>query len=116
MGPEATASLSLNIVGRCQLELGAKYNSDFPPIITNSCPVPNGRTLKGLNKAKVERTLRDNIGILQEMGVGFVAIPCNSALLPASHAERRPHPGSQYRRGDRKRDQEKAPDNTQYRQ
>jgi len=78
MGPEATASLYLNIIGRCQRELGAKYNSDFPPIIINSCPVPDGRMWKGFDKAEVERTLRVNVRILEKAGVDFIAIPCNS--------------------------------------
>jgi aspartate racemase len=78
MGPEATASLYLSIIGRCQRQLGAKYNSDFPPIIINSCPVPDGRMWKGFSKAEVERTLRANIRILERTGVDFVAIPCNS--------------------------------------
>jgi aspartate racemase len=79
MGPEATASLYLNIIARCQRDLGAKYNSDFPPIIINSCPVPDGRMWKGFDKVKVEEFLRINIRILEEAGADFVAIPCNSA-------------------------------------
>ena len=78
MGPEATASLYLNIIGRCQRELGAKYNSDFPPIIINSCPVPDGYMWKDFGKSEVERTLRLNVRLLEKAGVDFIAIPCNS--------------------------------------
>lgn len=78
MGPEATASLYLGIINRCQHELGAKYNSDFPPIIINSCPVPDGRMWKGFDKSEVEKFLRANIRILENAGADFVAIPCNS--------------------------------------
>ena len=78
MGPEATASLYLGIINRCQRELGAKYNSDFPPIIINSCPVPDGRMWKGFDKSQVERYLRANIRILENAGADFVVIPCNS--------------------------------------
>jgi aspartate racemase len=78
MGPEATASLYLNIIARCQRELGAKYNSDFPPIIINSCPVPDGRMWKGFDKAEVEDFLRVNIKTLERTGVDFIVIPCNS--------------------------------------
>jgi aspartate racemase len=78
MGPEATASLYLNIIARCQRELGAKYNSDFPPIIINSCPVPDGRMWKGFDKAEVEEFLQVNIRALERAGVDFVVIPCNS--------------------------------------
>ena len=78
MGPEATASLYLGIINRCQRELGAKYNSDFPPIIINSCPVPDGRMWKGFNKSEVEKFIRANIRILENAGADFVVSPCNS--------------------------------------
>lgn len=78
MGPEATATFYLNIISRCQRELGAKYNSDFPPIIINSAPVPDGLMWKGFNRAEVKRFLRTNIRILERSGVDFVAVPCNS--------------------------------------
>ena len=78
MGPEATASLYVGIISRCQRELGAKYNSDFPPIIINSCPVPDGRMWRGFNKSKVEQVLRSNVKLLEKAGADFIAIPCNS--------------------------------------
>jgi len=79
MGPEATASLYLNIIRRCQRELHAKYNSDFPPIIINSFPVPDGRMWKGFNETEVKRALVDSVKLLEKAGVDFIAIPCNSA-------------------------------------
>jgi aspartate racemase len=78
MGPEATAALYLGIINRCQRELGAKYNSDFPQIIINSSPVPDGRMWNGFSPARVERFLRYNVRILERAGVDFIAIPCNS--------------------------------------
>ena len=79
MGPEATAALYLGIVSRCQRNLGAKYNSDFPPIIIDSAPVPDGRMWTGFSRRRVERFLRDNIRILERAGAEFVVVPCNSA-------------------------------------
>jgi len=79
MGPEATASLYLNIIRRCQRELDAKYNSDFPPIIINSFPVPDGRMWKGFDEIEVKRALADSVKLLEKAGVDFIAIPCNSA-------------------------------------
>jgi len=79
MGPEATASLYLNIISRCQRELHAKYNSDFPPIIINSFPVPDGRMWNGFNEAEVKRDLADSVKLLERAGVDFIVIPCNSA-------------------------------------
>jgi len=78
MGPEATANLYLGIIYRCQRELGAKYNSDFPPIIINSCPVPDGYMWKGFVEPEVEKVLRLNVRMLEQAGVDFIAIPCNS--------------------------------------
>ena len=78
MGPEATAGLYLGIIHRCQRELHAKFNSDFPPIIINSCPVPDGYMWKGFVKADVEKTLRFNVRLLENAGADFIAIPCNS--------------------------------------
>jgi len=78
MGPEATANLYLGIIRRCQRELGAKYNSDFPPIIINSCPVPDGYMWKGFVESEVEKALRLNVRLLERAGVDFIAIPCNS--------------------------------------
>jgi aspartate racemase len=79
MGPEATASLYLGVVSRCQRQLGAKYNSDFPPVVINSAPVPDGRMWSGFSRRRVERFLRNNIKILELAGADFVAVPCNSA-------------------------------------
>jgi aspartate racemase len=79
MGPEATAALYLGIIYRCQRELRAKYNSDFPTIIINSSPAPDGRMWKGFNKTEVEASLRKNTRILERAGADFIAIPCNSA-------------------------------------
>jgi len=79
MGPEATASLYLNIISRCQRELHAKYNSDFPPIIINSFPVPDGRMWNGFNETEVKRALVGSVKLLEGAGVDFIAIPCNSA-------------------------------------
>jgi len=85
MGPEATASLYLNIINRCQRNLHAKYNSDFPPVIINSFPVPDGRMWKGFEENEVKRSLARNVRLLEQSGVDFIAIPCNSAhhFLPA---------------------------------
>jgi aspartate racemase len=78
MGPEATASLYLNIISRCQNELHAKYNSDFPPIIINSFPVPDGRMWTEFNEINVKRALAGSVKLLERAGVDFIAIPCNS--------------------------------------
>jgi len=79
MGPEATASLYLNIIRRCQQERHAKYNSDFPSIFINSFPVPDGQMWHKFNKSEVERGLADSVKIVEKAGVDFIAVPCNSA-------------------------------------
>jgi aspartate racemase len=79
MGPEATAAFYLSLIGRCQRELGAKYNSDFPQIFINSAPVPDGLMWKGFHYTKVRRFLQANIRLLEGAGADFAVVPCNSA-------------------------------------
>lgn len=78
MGPEATASLYLNIIKHCQKKFGAKYNSDFPHIIINSVPIPDGKMWNGFNKNLVIETLEENCKLLEKAKVDFIVIPCNS--------------------------------------
>jgi aspartate racemase len=79
MGPEATASLYLNIIRRCQRERHAKYNSDFPSIFINSFPVPDGQMWHKFHKSEVQRGLADSVKLIEKAGADFIAVPCNSA-------------------------------------
>ncbi|MBW2056032.1 MAG: amino acid racemase [Deltaproteobacteria bacterium] len=79
MGPEATAGLYLNIIRRCQEKLGAKYNSDFPHMVINSVPVPDGQMWRGFDRDRVIETLQEGCRLLERSGVDFIVVPCNSA-------------------------------------
>lgn len=78
MGPEATSSLYNNIIKRCQIEKDAKYNSDFPHIIVNSVPVPDGEMWSNFDEEGLKQVLRDNCSMLENAGVDFIVVPCNS--------------------------------------
>lgn len=78
MGPEATASLYLNIIRRCQKKFGAKYNSDFPHIIINSVPIPDGEMWKKFDENSVIKALEENCILLEKAKVDFIVVPCNS--------------------------------------
>jgi aspartate racemase len=78
MGPEATADFYLRIISRCQKKFGAMYNSDFPHIIVNSYPVPDGDMWTNYDKKLVESGLQENAKLLEKCGADFLALPCNS--------------------------------------
>jgi aspartate racemase len=78
MGPAATASFYMRIVERAQRERGAHFNSDFPPMVINSHPVPDGQMWRGYDDAQVRKALAENTRILETAGCDFVAVPCCS--------------------------------------
>ncbi|NEP09792.1 MAG: amino acid racemase [Symploca sp. SIO2C1] len=78
MGPEATAQLYLHIIKRCQNQHNAKYNSDFPHIIINSYPIPDGEMWKNFNEKIVADGLYENANLLEKYHVDFIVIPCIS--------------------------------------
>lgn len=79
MGPEATAKFYTDIINRCQSELGAKYNSDFPYILINSVPIPDGKMWRGFDQDLVISILQENCRLLEDAKADFIAVPCNSA-------------------------------------
>ncbi len=83
MGPEATADLYLAVVRIFQQERGAKYDSDFPPFIICSLPLPDVVEGKGDEKAVVFM-LKEGAKRLEAAGADFIAIACNTvhAYLP----------------------------------
>jgi len=78
IGPEATASFYLKVINKCQTRCHAKYNSDFPHIIINSAPLPDGQMWNGFIKDDVLNFLDKNCKLLENAGSDFIAIPCNS--------------------------------------
>tara|TARA_Y100000031_G_C8087347_1_gene322531 strand:- start:14 stop:685 length:672 start_codon:yes stop_codon:yes gene_type:complete len=77
MGPEATAELYLKIIRIFQKKYGAKYDDDFPEIVIINLPIPD--IVESLTaESKVKAMLIDGIQRLENAGVDFIAIPCNT--------------------------------------
>lgn len=77
MGPEATAQLYLEVIRLCQKEFGAKSDSDFPEIIIFSLPIPDVVDKPNKNRLVAEM-LTNKAKQLEQLGVNFIAIPCNT--------------------------------------
>ena len=76
MGPEATADLYLRIVRILQAR-GAKYDFEFPQIIINSLPIPDLVESQKYQK-EISKLLIDGVKQLENSGVTFIAVACNS--------------------------------------
>jgi aspartate racemase len=77
MGPEAGAYTYMRMIRYCQEKYGAKYDSDFPPIIMYSLPLPDVVEQK-CNEEKVLALLGQGIETLQKAGADFSIIACNT--------------------------------------
>lgn len=78
MGPEATSELYMRIVRFLQ-EKGAKYDADFPLIYVYSLPLPD--VVENVESEDVVVSmLVGAVKKLENFGVSFIAIPCNSVF------------------------------------
>lgn len=77
MGPEATALLYQKIIRKCQQELGAQLDEDFPEIIICSLPIPN--VVLGIKKPEsIVPLLEYAVKKLESAGSQVIAVPCNT--------------------------------------
>lgn len=78
MGPEATSDLYMCIIRYFQ-SMGAKYDSDFPPIFIYSLPIPD--IVEKIDSKKIIISmLIDAVKKLENAGISFIAIACNSVF------------------------------------
>jgi len=84
MGPESTAYTYMRIIRRCQEDYGARLDSDFPPIVVYSMPVPDV-VEEGSDDAAMLALLDAGIGTLERAGAAFSFIACNTmqGFVPA---------------------------------
>ena len=84
MGPESTAYTYMRMVRYCQKKFGAKLDSDFPPILIYSMPVPDV-VEKGRGDSEVLARLEAGVGKLRDAGAEFSFIACNTmqGFVPA---------------------------------
>ena len=80
MGPRSTAPFIDLIVDECQRLYGAKYDIDFPQIVILSQPKPFFLD-RPIDHATMRRSIFEGLKKLESAGVGFIAMPCNSAHL-----------------------------------
>jgi aspartate racemase len=80
MGPRSTAPFVDMLVDECQRQYGARYDIDFPPMLILALP-----TLfyvdRPIDHAALEAAIVAGLRRLEEAGVAFVALPCNSAHI-----------------------------------
>lgn len=77
MGPEALSDMYMLICKYYQIEFGAKYDKDFPPMIMYSIPIPD--VVESLeNEQETLEILIQASKTLQDDGCDFIVIACNS--------------------------------------
>lgn len=77
MGAEATVDLYMGIWKYYQDNFGAKYDSDFPPVIIYSVPIPD--VVESLENEKTTlQMLQKTAHTLEKGGCDFILIACNS--------------------------------------
>ncbi len=100
MGPRSTAPFLEAVYDQCQLQYGATYDNDYPPILVYSLPTPFY-----LDRPIDHRALRTAIAAglrkLEQAGAGYIAMPCNTAhLYLRSVAAGARGPAAEYRQRD----------------
>jgi len=83
MGAEATVDLYMGIWRYYQDNFGAKYDSDFPPVIIYSVPIPD--VVENLENEQLTLSmLQSTAKTLEKGGCHFIVIACNTVqfLLP----------------------------------
>jgi aspartate racemase len=77
MGPEALSDMYMAICKYYQVNFGAKYDKDFPPMIMYSVPIPD--VVESIeNEKQILEELVDASKTLQDDGCDFIVIACNS--------------------------------------
>lgn len=77
MGPESTAYTYVRMIRYCQEKYGAVRDSDYPPILIYSLPIPDVMEQEG-NEEEILPLLRQGILKLKDAGAEFCIVPCNS--------------------------------------
>jgi aspartate racemase len=80
MGPRSTAPFVDMLVDECQRQYGARYDIDFPPMLILALPTPF-YVDRPIDHAALEAAIVAGLRRLEEAGVAFVALPCNSAHI-----------------------------------
>ncbi len=80
MGPKSTAPFVEKVIDECQKQYGAQNDIDFPHILVYSLPTPFFVN-KPIDHVEMKKTLIGGIKKLEQAGVAFIAIPCNTVHI-----------------------------------
>ncbi len=80
MGPFSTAPFIHELMMQCRQLDHIKSDKDFPPVMIYSLPVPF-RQDRELEHQLIEKTIISGLQKLENCGVNFIAMPCNTAHL-----------------------------------
>lgn len=80
MGPRSTAPFLDLVISECQLQYGAKNDEDFPHMMIYSLPTPF-YVDRPIDHDIMKRTIIEGLKKLEDIGAGFIAMPCNSAHI-----------------------------------
>jgi len=80
MGPKSTGPFVDTVVEQCQKIYGAKHDMDFPHMMIYSCPTPFYMD-KPIDHKAMENAIINGAQKLENTGVDFIAMPCNTAHL-----------------------------------
>lgn len=78
MGPKSTGPFVDLMVSKLQELTGAKNDIDFPPMMIYSLPTPFFLD-RPIDHELMEKTICTGLKKLESCGVGFIAMPCNTA-------------------------------------
>src|SRR6516164_3337823 len=77
MGPRSTAPFIDLVVTQCQIQYGAKLDEEFPHMMIYSLPTPFYVDTP-IDHEKMKLVVKIGLKRLEETGVSFIAIPCNT--------------------------------------
>src|SRR3989338_9569091 len=80
MGPRSTAPFLERVIDECQRQYGAQNDIDYPHILIYSLPTPFFVD-KPIDHKEMKKIVLQGIKKLEEAGVSFIAIPCNTVHI-----------------------------------
>lgn len=80
MGPRSTAPFVDLVVTECQRQYGARYDDEFPPMMIYSLPTPFYLD-RPIDHAAMQTAIIAGLRKLEQTGVQFIAMLCNSAHI-----------------------------------
>ncbi|KXZ13216.1 amino acid racemase [Bacillus nakamurai] len=80
MGPRSTGPFIDKVVDKCQTIYGAANDIDYPHMMIYSCPTPFYID-QPIDHSEMEKAIIHGIRKLEQTGVDFIAMPCNTAHI-----------------------------------